>query len=138
MNRKNLSINFILVGVLIFLGVGCDKKTVVPDNSISAVQNVENETEKSELKEPMLSTSSGITDEQCLEIIAHQLWASQLMIGKNDLASASIESQKANELQKQYGISDEDFENMCNVKMGDMNFLDRLEERMKELGFVIE
>lgn len=139
MNKKIFGVVF-LAGILILVGAGCSRKAVVQDTAAptAPAPGAEEEAKKPESEQPTAKTTGKIIDAQCIDVMAHKFWATILMQVRHDMPAFADMTSQAENLQKQYGISDDDFENICNAKVGGMEFMDQLEKRMKELGFVIE
>jgi len=137
MNKKIFSAAFVLVGALVLTGAGCSQSTVVQNVSTPTTPGAGVETKKPESEQPIPKTTGHVPEAQCIDVLAHQLWAVQLQSIKGLEASINM-VKKAENLQKQYGISDEDFENICNAKIGDVDFMDKIQKRMQELGFTIK
>ncbi|OIO52762.1 hypothetical protein COT40_00085 [Candidatus Peregrinibacteria bacterium CG08_land_8_20_14_0_20_41_10] len=138
MHKKSLGTVCFLSSVLILISTGCSQKTTVQDTTIPATSGVGEETQKPESEQPTPEATGKVTDTQCIDVIAHQFWAVQLMEVKHDITASLSMTKKAEDLQKHYGISDNDFDNVCNAKVGSMDFMDNLEKRMQTLGFVIK
>lgn len=133
MPKKICGAVFLLVGVLVLMGAGCS-----PQNLNSNNTNVGTGKEIQKPEQPIVKPTGKITDEQCLDVLAHQLWAVRLIEAKKDVTASAEAVKQANALQQQYGISDDDLETVCNAKIGEVDFLDKVEKRMQVLGFVIK
>jgi hypothetical protein len=80
-----------------------------------------------------------ITDEMCIEILAHTYRGMELYSAGNMLAMSQV-GQQLELLEKQYGIdSDSDaFTEACTSKIVSDEFMNRVYARMKELGSTVQ
>lgn len=126
-----------LLGIFVLIGAGCSQSAVVRDSTNSISPKAEDGAKKPESEQPLPKTTSSVSEAQCIDVLAHRLWAAQLQTARGLEASVSM-VKKAEDLQKQYRISDDDFENICNAEMGDVDFVDKIQKRMQDLGFTIK
>ena len=148
MSKKNI---ILLIGVLIVIGVllfiyqsdFLFKKNVDYDSEknnnfpITSTEEDSDESPNTTSNETKASNTGNISDEACIEINAYAL----RMV---ELGSTAYLAQgygyKIEELEKKYGIDSESeyFNEYCNDRFLDDNMVERLKERMRELGSDIE
>lgn len=138
MQKKFSGAALFLIGVLALTGAGCGQPKTAQEAAAPTASGAGQGATESESAPTATKTSGNITDTQCLDVLAHQMWAVKLMEIKKDMAASLDMVKQANALQARYGISDDDFEAACNAKIDEIDFYDRLEARMQDLGFVIE
>lgn len=136
MNKKIVGVVFV-AGILVLVCAGCGRSAVVPNSTNPTVPGAGDEAKKPEAEQPKLKTTGQVTDAECFDVLAHQMWAVQLS-GTGRTVEAMSMTKQAEDLQTHYGINDDDFENICNAKIGDADFEDRVQKRMKELGYIIK
>ncbi len=81
--------------------------------------------------------SGKMTDEICIELMAHYFYSS-FLTAKQDLVTGGLMVEKAEALEKKYGVTEDDYDEICNAKAGDSEFMDKVGKRMQELGFKVE
>lgn len=130
MRKKIFGIAFVLAGVLVLAGAGCannaDKKEPVAPAVVPVVE--------SDVSKP---TGQAIKDEEkCIEATAYVFWLYQLAEQKDEAAVDAL-TLKMDNLKKQYGWADEDYNKICDKfgKQGD--FMVRAGKRAEELIFGI-
>ena len=103
---------------------------------LSKERMIEWEEEMKKLTEQGKTTDE--INEICIDLMAHHLYWSQLYFVKQDTTAGMEMSNKIDELYKKYEFTEDDYDVICNMKVGDPEFMDQVEKRMIELGFIIE
>jgi hypothetical protein len=97
-------------------------------------ETIENESEQQrEMPEQIQNTEEEI-EEQCVEIMAHSLYLVYL-VESGDRAEALAISDKIEKLMKEYNMTDEYYDEVCNEKAQSLEFTEKLERRLQELGY---
>ena len=148
MSKKNI---ILLIGVLIVIGVllfiyqsdFLFKKNVDYDSEknnnfpITSTEEDSDESPNTTSNETKASNTGNISDEACIEINAYVL---RFLESDITVSLAQDYEYKIEELEKKYGIDSESeyFNEYCNDRFLDDNMVERLKERMRELGSDIE
>jgi hypothetical protein len=80
--------------------------------------------------------TGNMTEEMCVELMARNLYWVYLFQENTPAAMRLLDETET--LNREYGVTDEDYEEVCNALVGDMEFMERVNERMIELGFSVE
>ena len=80
--------------------------------------------------------TGNMTEEMCVELMARNLYWVYLFQENTPAAMRLLDETET--LNREYGVTDEDYEEVCNALVGDMEFMERVENRMIELGFPVE
>ena len=148
MSKKNIIILAIVLVIIVLLVIiyqsdflfkktadyGSEKNNDFP---ITSTEEDSDESPNTTSNETKIPNTGNISDEACIEINAYAL----RMV---ELGSTAYLAQgygyKIEELEKKYGIDSESeyFNEYCNDRFLDDNMVERLKERMRELGSDIE
>ena len=79
--------------------------------------------------------TGNMTEEMCVELMARNLYWVYLFQENTPAAMRLLDETET--LNREYGVTDEDYEEVCNALVGDMEFMERVNERMIELGFPV-
>lgn len=130
-----LAVGILVIGIILVMS-GRGAKTTsapIPFETEETVE-VEQESEREEFEPGPADLSK--SEEICVELAAHYMWWSYWTLTKYDVIEAKALSEKIDKLEQQYRISDEYYDEICNIKVGDPIFMDKVAKRMQELGFV--
>ena len=148
MSKKNI---IFLIGVLIVICIllciyqsdFLFKKNVDYDSEknnnfpITSTEEDSDESPNTTSNETKIPNTGNISDEACIEINAYAL---RMVESGITVSLAQGYGYKIEELEKKYGIDSESeyFNEYCNDRFLDDNMVERLKERMRELGSDIE
>jgi len=148
MSKKNIIILVITLVVIALLLIIYQsdflfKKTADSDSEkynnlpINSIEEDSDESPNTTSNETKISNTGNISDEACIEINAYAL---RMVESGITVSLAQGYGYKIEELEKKYGIDSESeyFNEYCNDRFLDDNMVERLKERMRELGSDIE
>ena len=148
MSKKNIIILAIVLVVIALLLIIYQsdflfKKTADSDSEkynnlpITSIEEDSDESPNTTSNETKISNTGNISDEACIEINAYVL---RFLESDITVSLAQDYEYKIEELEKKYGIDSESeyFNEYCNDRFSDDNMVERLKERMRELGSDIE
>jgi len=148
MSKKNIIILAIVLVVIALLLIIYQsdflfKKTADSDSEkynnlpITSIEEDSDESPNTTSNETKISNTGNISDEACIEINAYVL---RFLESDITVSLAQGYGYKIEELEKKYGIDSESeyFNEYCNDRFSDDNMVERLKERMRELGSDIE
>lgn len=123
--KKLLAVGVMALSLTLLAGCGSAQPgTTTDDNVISGTT----ETTTVETTTP----SNLTTNEQCIEMMAYALKGAEYLTTK-DMATFYVWATKLADLQKKYGISEKEYEDVCNSMVVDFNFMEKVQKRMTEL-----
>ena len=148
MSKKNIIILAIVLVIIVLLVIiyqsdflfkktadyGSEKNNDFP---IISTEEDSDESPNTTSNETKISNTGNISDEACIEINAYAL---RMVESGITVSLAQGYGYKIEELEKKYGIDSESeyFNEYCNDRFLDDNMVERLKERMRELGSDIE
>ena len=104
---------------------------------ITSIEEDSDESPNAASNETKTPNTGNISDEACIEINAYAL---RMVESDITVSLAQDYGYKIEELEKKYGIDSESeyFNEYCNDRFSDDDMVERLKERMRELGSNIE
>ncbi|MDD5341129.1 MAG: hypothetical protein PHC97_01690 [Patescibacteria group bacterium] len=78
-------------------------------------------------------TNPNMTRERCIELMAYSLYGVTLM-QQGNTAKFMLISQKVANLEKQYNVNTDDYDEVCNNFLNEEQFMIDVEKRMQQLG----
>ena len=148
MSKKNIIILAIVLVVIALLLIIYQsdflfKKTADSDSEkynnlpTTSIEEDSDESPNTTSNETKIPNTGNISDEACIEINAYAL---RMVESGITVSLAQGYGYKIEELEKKYGIDSESeyFNEYCNDRFLDDNMVERLKERMRELGSDIE
>lgn len=132
-----LAVGILVIGMILVMSGRGEKTTSAPiPFETEETVEVEQGSEREEFEPGPADLSK--SEEICVELAAHYMWWSYWTLTKYDVIEATALLEKIDKLEQQYRISDEYYNEICNIKVGDPTFMDQVAKRMQELGFVAE
>ena len=148
MSKKNIIILAIVLVIIVLLVIIYQsdflfKKTADSDSEkynnlpITSIEEDSDESPNAASNETKTPNTGNISDEACIEINAYAL---RMVESGITVSLAQGYGYKIEELEKKYGIDSESeyFNEYCNDRFSDDDMVERLKERMRELGSDIE